>query len=833
MNYEDELERARARKSRKRQNQDGSSKDFRSGSDYESTTYRNGRSESDYGDDGYRNDGYGNGRSSEYDSGYRNGRDDSGYDDSSYRNSRGSGYDSDGYGSSREDTGYDSGSYGNGRNNSGYRSASEGSGRGNSDYEGAASRRNQGSGSAVSSAGQRSNGNGSASLKSGRSDSGYKSAAAGNGRGSSEYGSAVSRSGRSNSDYDNAASRSGRPGSSDTGSGRRSVKKDSAPDTRSRAGHSTKSGDTWSGSADPGSRAGRMGGSSGYGKGNNKKKKAGRTKKIIIGVIAGILAIVAAVVIGVLGYIRYNFNKANTGIDFDPEVVENQEIPQAARDHMEKGYWTIAVFGVDSRDNSLGAGNQSDVIMIVNLNRETGEIQLVSVFRDSYLNINDKNTYNKINAAYAQGGPEQAVKAINKNLDLNITHYATFNWKAVATAINILGGIDVDISKTEFYYINAFITETVKGTGIGSVQLKSAGLNHLDGVQAVAYARLRLMDTDYARTERQRLVVEKAFEKAKVADLATLNSLVGNMFAMTKTNIKDTDIYPLIKDVKKYHLGETLGFPMARDEKKVKIGSRNSDCVIPMTLESNVKSLHKFMFGVEDYSPTSTVQTISKKISDISGLYNEGKEIGHVATDKGYIPKKTAAATTAAPTTEAEDERVQTSKGESGSESSTAESSTAEHGNIIPGASSSGVPSGPADTSTSAGVYPSYPSYGYPSESSTEESRRPSSPADMATMETTEGFGPGSDPTTAPVTVPEATTGSPIYPGSESTSSIIVPQSTASPYSSPAGQTTAPVTAPTTAPVPAPTTAPISPGNSQGPAGAATSGAAEYPGAGM
>ena len=168
---------------------------------------------------------------------------------------------------------------------------------------------------------------------------------------------------------------------------------------------------------------------------------------------------------------------------------------------------------------------KSDVIMIANIDRKTGEIKLVSVYRDTYLNINDKNVYNKINAAYAEGGPQQAIKAINKNLDLNITQYVTFNWKAVATGINILGGVDIEISKAEHYYINAFITETVKGTGIGSVQIKKPGMHHMDGVQAVAYGRLRLMDSDYARTERQRLVIQKAFEKAVKSDLTTLNSL--------------------------------------------------------------------------------------------------------------------------------------------------------------------------------------------------------------------------------------------------------------------------------------------------------------------
>ena len=103
------------------------------------------------------------------------------------------------------------------------------------------------------------------------------------------------------------------------------------------------------------------------------------------------------------------------------------------------------------------------MIVIANIDRKTGEIKLVSVYRDTYLNINDRNAYNKINAAYAEGGPQQAIKAINKNLDLNITQYVTFNWKAVATGINISGGVDIEISKAEHYYINAFITETVKG----------------------------------------------------------------------------------------------------------------------------------------------------------------------------------------------------------------------------------------------------------------------------------------------------------------------------------------------------------------------------------
>ena len=515
--------------------------------------------------------------------------------------------------------------------------------------------------------------------------------------------------------------------------------------------------------AEPGSRASRMAG----GSHNHRRRRNGGKKKVVLIAVAVVFLLIAAAVGIVYAYINHSFGKLNSQNDFDVQAVENQNISLEMKEKMEKGFWTIAVFGLDSRDSSTGKGNQSDVIMIVNLNRESGEIKLVSVFRDTYLNVSDRNTYNKINAAYAEGGPEQAVKALNKNLDLNITHYAAFNWKAVATAINILGGVDIDISKSEFYYINAFITETVKGTGIGSYQLKSAGVNHLDGVQAVAYGRLRLMDSDYARTERQRIVIQKAFEKAKKADLATLNSLVGNMSAMCATNIDIGDILPMAKNISKYHLGDSMGFPAARGEQRMKIGSNSLSCVIPQTLVSNVTSLHSFLFNEEDYTPSSTVQTIGKKIADLSGLSKAGQAIDHVATDQGYVPKAT---TTAVAETE---ELAQSSEGESTSEgeseSSTGEGesgSAAESGSgsgLTPGGSSAAVTDAYGQPVTSE-AYPGqnpgqHPGQGTTAAGGTES--RPQSPLDMTTGGQTMEQGPGMPSTSAQSTtaaVTEATT---------------------------------------------------------------------------
>lgn len=312
------------------------------------------------------------------------------------------------------------------------------------------------------------------------------------------------------------------------------------------------------------------------------------------------------------------------------------------RTHQE-GYWTIAIFGVDSRDGKLDKGALSDVEMLCNIDKATGEIKLVSVYRDTYLKINSKGTYHKINEAYFKGGHKQAVEALNENLDLKIDDYATFNWKAVADAINILGGVDIEITDAEFAYINGFITETVNSTGVGSYQLKSAGMNHLDGVQAVSYARLRLMDTDFNRTERQRKVIGLAMEKAKQADFATLSRLVTAVFPQISTSIGMDDVLSMAKGISKYHIGETAGFPFSRTTTKI----GKMDCVIATTLESNVIQLHQFLYNETDYSPSLAVKKISAQISKESGISNPGKNAPSGGSTGGKSSNKKAPEETA------------------------------------------------------------------------------------------------------------------------------------------------------------------------------------------
>lgn len=308
------------------------------------------------------------------------------------------------------------------------------------------------------------------------------------------------------------------------------------------------------------------------------------------------------------------------------------------------GYWNIAVFGVDSRDGGLEKGALADVQMIASINKKTGEIRLVSVYRDTYVQINDDGDFHKINEAYFKGGHKQALETLKRNLDVDVDDYATFNWKAVADGINILGGIDLEITESEFAYINSFITATVESTGIASFHLEHPGMNHLDGVQAVAYSRLRLMDTDFNRTERQRKVVALALEKAKQVDFKTLTGLAGVILSEISTSIGPEDVIPLARDAGHYFLGQTGGFPFAKTTADV----GKLDCVIPMTLESNVVFLHQFLFDQEGYQPSESVKKISKIISERTGIYEEGKSAG-ADTNLGGVTGNTGAPASPSP----------------------------------------------------------------------------------------------------------------------------------------------------------------------------------------
>ena len=353
----------------------------------------------------------------------------------------------------------------------------------------------------------------------------------------------------------------------------------------------------------------------------NKKKKSLWKKVLLISVIE----ILTLILIFCTGYVvRYMNIKPD--VQFNTKNVKNDNIDVKKQEQMQ-GYWTIAVFGVDSRDGGVGRGANADVQIIVCIDRGTGEVKLASVFRDTYLNLAAGSRFAKINEAYADGGPEQAVAALNKNLDLDIEHYATFNWRAVADVITMLGGVDIDITQKEFRYMNAYIHETsieskVNEKNPAAEYIKGPGMQHLDGVQAVAYARLRYMDDDFTRTKRQREVISQVLANAKKADLATLTNVIDTVLPQIAFNVDVGDILELAKGVNRYNIVGSEGFPY---DLTTQMMGKKGDCVIPQSLASNVTKLHAYLFNDTDYKPSSAVWTYSDKIAEDSGSYKNGR----------------------------------------------------------------------------------------------------------------------------------------------------------------------------------------------------------------
>lgn len=331
-------------------------------------------------------------------------------------------------------------------------------------------------------------------------------------------------------------------------------------------------------------------------------KKLSTKKKVLLcsGVALGCL-----MVVGVL-FVASKFSKINIEKIPEKNLIVNEEAEEQA-----KGYTNFVLFGGDSRTGNLGKGVRTDSIIVVNLNNETKEIKMVSVYRDTLLDLS-KGKLNKANAAYSAGGAEQAINMLNMNLDLNIQKFVTVDFSSVSEVIDLLGGIEVEVSDQEAKEVNKFIDETAKVAGKKANHLKKGGLQTLDGVQATTYARIRKrVGDDYQRTVRQRLVIQKALEKAMKADIATINKIIDKVFPTVYTNLTMSEILSYAKHLTKYKITESQGFPTVKTTATL---PGKGSCVIPITLKKNVQELHKFLYGTEDYKPSSKVESISSKI---------------------------------------------------------------------------------------------------------------------------------------------------------------------------------------------------------------------------
>ncbi len=347
------------------------------------------------------------------------------------------------------------------------------------------------------------------------------------------------------------------------------------------------------------------------------RKKSSAYKKYRRHKILFITELIILIPLLVFGFLYVQFEKRLGNIDTvtlqSGDIQVNEEVENNAVLH---GYTNIALFGVDSRDGSMDYTN-TDTIIIASINNDTKVVKLVSIYRDTYLNIGE-DRYGKANAAYANGGYKWAINMLNQNLDLDITDFVTVNMNALVEVVDALGGFDFDLTDEEVVHMNNYCvgTSEITGKSYERIEPEVAGTYHLNGVQAVSYTRIRYTaGNDYKRTERQRELIAKIVAKAKKADMKTLVDIMDNVFPMISTSLSKSDIVSLGMNMLSYQLGDTCGFPFEH-----RTSDLSGDSEVPVTLSWNVTRLHDYLFGIKDYEPSAGVQERSAHIEEVSGF---------------------------------------------------------------------------------------------------------------------------------------------------------------------------------------------------------------------
>ena len=349
----------------------------------------------------------------------------------------------------------------------------------------------------------------------------------------------------------------------------------------------------------------------------DKKNRTGVQKAIRVIVILLIIFIVAlaGVAVGAWGYINSMLGKINKETIDTNAIGITEETKKSL-----KGYRNIALLGIDSRADDYGLGNRTDCIIIASINEETKDVKMFSVYRDTYLEVVEKNTkkLDKVTHAYSYGGAQNTLLALNTNLDLNIKEYVTINFDSLISAINAMDGVDIEIEKDELKYINDYIDALVQTSGVKSKHVTKTGLQRLDGVQAVAYSRIRYTaGGDYKRTERMRDVVQAMVKRAKGLGFNQVQKLATRVLPLVRTNLSETDIMGLLPVLMKVNFTSSMGWPYQTKGKTM-----DRWYGIPVTLESHLGKLHKDFFGNANYVVNDKIKQISKAIVDKTGYTN-------------------------------------------------------------------------------------------------------------------------------------------------------------------------------------------------------------------
>ena len=305
-----------------------------------------------------------------------------------------------------------------------------------------------------------------------------------------------------------------------------------------------------------------------------KKKKMSVKKKILIIIL--IILVIVGIGIGIIFLIIHHYiNLMNikpveessyeiADSVVDDDITDEPDSPQEDIDDLEnrirenlekksddimadKDVLNVLLIGTDAR--SVSERGRSDSMILVSINKKTKKVIMTSFLRDIYLAIpNIEST--RLNHAYAYGGAHLLIDTLEENFRIKIDRYAQVNFFSFCKTVDAVGGVEIDVTQDEIYYINNYLREInrLEGRAENTYQVTSAGRQTLNGAQALAYSRIRYIGTDFQRTQRQRTVLEQIISKTKDMSLTELDDLLEVVLPEITTNMQESEIISLLLD---------------------------------------------------------------------------------------------------------------------------------------------------------------------------------------------------------------------------------------------------------------------------------------------
>lgn len=374
----------------------------------------------------------------------------------------------------------------------------------------------------------------------------------------------------------------------------------------------------------------------------SRKYKKMRRRKIIFGIEITVLLILSGILF-VYAWINRSMDKMNqdtldsSQIQINSEVKANTDLSQMS------GTQVIALVGVDARGvegSELAESMNSDTIILCCIDHDKQEIRMVSIMRDTWMNMakytDEYYGFDKANSAYNRGGPESMLSMLNTNLDFALTDYVTVNFKALADAIDVLGGLDIEMTNAECVHANNYNREVSEAQGVEYEAIPYdedlgddySEVRHVSGALATSYARIRYGGGDDAkRTSRQRIVINLMVQKLK-QNPTKIPEILDKVMGNVSTSLTKNEILELGMHAVTYTMGTSYAYPFQLCYGENVVNALGEDVVIPVTLEFNVRELHEYLYPGLSYEPSAAVTEYSDYIARKSG-YDEDM-IGYV-----------------------------------------------------------------------------------------------------------------------------------------------------------------------------------------------------------